>query len=320
MNPEPILSGDRRALARWLTALEAEQPEAQDLLAALYARAGRAHRVGVTGAPGSGKSTLVAALAKAWRARGQTVAVLAVDPSSPFSGGAILGDRVRMQALAGDPGVFIRSMASRGTLGGLAATTADLARALDAAGFDQVVIETVGAGQSEIDVARTAQTTIVIEAPGLGDDVQAIKAGILEIADILVVNKADQPGVEATVRALKSALELESAARVSGEAAPGWSVPVLTTVATVGDGIETVIDALAAHRIQMQSSPIGQQREIQRLRRELEARLRQRVWQRVEARLAPDTLDLLAAQVHQRVIDLESAVKSVLASTHTHTE
>ncbi len=318
MHAEAILSGDRRALARWLTALEAERPEAQALLAELFPRTGRAHCVGVTGAPGSGKSTLVAALAQAWRARGRTVAVIAVDPSSPFSGGAILGDRVRMQALAGDPGVFIRSMASRGTLGGLATTTSDLARALDAAGFDQVVIETVGAGQSEVDVARTAQTTIVIEAPGWGDDVQAIKAGILEIADLLVVNKADQPGVEATVRALKTALDLESAARSGETAAPSWIVPVLTTVATSGVGVAAVIEALAAHHAHLDDTTMGAMRETQRLRRELESRLRQRVWQRFAEHIEPAQLDALALRVCNREMDLESAVKSILSAGYAN--
>ncbi len=310
MDPEPILAGDRRALARWLTALEGERPDAQTLLATLYERTGRAHIVGVTGAPGSGKSTLAAALARAWRARGDTVAVLAIDPSSPFSGGAILGDRVRMQALSGDPGVFIRSMASRGTLGGLAATTADLARALDAAGYTHVLIETVGAGQSEVDIARAAHTTIVVEAPGWGDDVQAIKAGILEIADVLVVNKADQPGADATERALRTALELESAARIEPEA-QRWAVPVLATVATTGAGVDEVIDALAAHRVHLTDTTQGEQRELQRLRRELEIRVRQRLWQRFVTRIAPDSLDALAAAVYRHEMDLESAVKSV---------
>lgn len=321
MDIDRILAGDRRALARWLTALEDERPEAQATLSALYPRTGRAHLVGVTGAPGSGKSTLVAVLARAWRARGQTVAVLAVDPSSPFSGGAILGDRVRMQSLAGDPGVFIRSMASRGTLGGLAATTADLARALDAAGFDVVVIETVGAGQSEIDVARAAQTTIVIEAPGLGDDVQAIKAGILEIADLLVVNKADQPGADATARALKAALELEQAARAGGvnaSDAAHWSVPVLSTIATNGQGVEDVIEAVVAHRRFLQETPHGSDRERQRVRRELESRLRQRVWQHFTVGFEMSVLEELAARVCAREIDLESAVKSALSSRRTN--
>ncbi len=203
-----LLNGSRRALARALTVIENERPEAPALLTALYPRTGRAWVIGVTGAPGTGKSSLVNAMAVAYRKTGKTVAIVAVDPTSPFTGGAILGDRIRMRDLSGDAGVFIRSMATRGSLGGLARTTRDAVRALDAAGFDIILIETVGAGQSEVDIARAAQTTLVVEAPGLGDDVQAIKAGILEIADVLVVNKADRPGADNTVRALRAMLEL----------------------------------------------------------------------------------------------------------------
>ena len=207
-DPAAVAAGDRRALARLLTQIENGAPEAEAALAALFAHTGRAHLIGITGPPGSGKSSLVSALAKVYRQAQLSVGIVAVDPSSPFSGGAILGDRIRMRDLAGDSGVFIRSMASRGSLGGLARATADVARALDAAGFDRVLIETVGAGQTEVEIARAAQTTVVVEAPGLGDDVQAIKAGLLEVADVLVVNKADQPGADAAVRALRASLDL----------------------------------------------------------------------------------------------------------------
>src|SRR4029077_17317416 len=173
-----------------------------------YPFTGHAHIIGVTGAPGTGKSSLVSTLARHYRSSGLTIGIVAVDPTSPFTGGAILGDRIRMRDLAGDPGIFIRSMASRGSLGGLARASADLVRALDAAGFDRILIETVGAGQTEVDIARAAQTTVVVEAPGLGDDVQAIKAGLLEVADVLVVNKADLPGADAAVRALRASLDL----------------------------------------------------------------------------------------------------------------
>ena len=205
-----VLSGDRLALSRSITLVENEQPGARDLLSALFPHTGRAHIVGVTGAPGTGKSTLVTALARAYRTAGQTVAIAAIDPSSPFTGGALLGDRVRMRALSGDAGVFIRSMATRGSLGGLAKTTNDVVMALDAAGFDRVIVETVGVGQAEVEIASTAHTTLVVEAPGLGDEVQAIKAGILEIADLLVVNKADRPGADRTIRALELMLEIEA--------------------------------------------------------------------------------------------------------------
>jgi len=197
------------ALARLLTQVENDSPEGRAALAELFPYTGKAHLIGVTGAPGTGKSSLVNQLALHYRKIGdQRVAIVAVDPSSPFTGGAVLGDRVRMRDLAGDDGVFIRSMASRGSLGGIAQTTAALTQVLDAAGFEIIIIETVGAGQSEVDIARLAHTTLVVEAPGLGDDIQAIKAGILEIADVLVINKADRPGVENTERALRSNLEL----------------------------------------------------------------------------------------------------------------
>ncbi|NIW11068.1 MAG: methylmalonyl Co-A mutase-associated GTPase MeaB, partial [Gammaproteobacteria bacterium] len=200
MDIQPILDGDRLAIARILTQVENNTPEGHQALNELFPYTGRAHLVGVTGAPGTGKSSLVNRLAYHYRhpddgASQKSIAVVAVDPTSPFSGGAVLGDRVRMRDLSGDPGVFIRSMASRGSLGGLAYATAGLVQVFDAAGFDIIMIETVGAGQAEVEIARLAHTTIVVEAPGLGDDIQAIKAGILEIADILVINKADRPGV-----------------------------------------------------------------------------------------------------------------------------
>src|SRR5215207_5348881 len=206
-----VLEGDRLSISRLLTQVENDSQEARDTLAELFPHTGNAHLIGVTGAPGTGKSSLVNQLALYYRkdrTSRKKVAIIAVDPSSPFTGGAVLGDRVRMRDLSGDNGVFIRSMATRGSLGGLAQTTASLAQVFDAAGFDIIIIETVGAGQSEVDVARLAHTTIVVEAPGMGDDIQAIKAGILEIADILVINKADRPGVENTERALRSTLEL----------------------------------------------------------------------------------------------------------------
>ena len=200
---EPLLAGNRRALAKAISHVEDEAAGAQQLLAALYPHTGRAHLIGITGAPGTGKSTLVNALARAYRAQGRTVGVVAIDPTSPFSGGALLGDRVRMRDLSGDPGIFIRSMATRGSLGGLARATSDVLTVLDAGGFDRILIETVGVGQAEIDIASAAHTTIVVEAPGLGDEVQAIKAGVLEIADLFAVNKADREGADHTVMALQ---------------------------------------------------------------------------------------------------------------------
>src|SRR5512138_2841021 len=206
---ESILEGNRLALARLLTQVENDLPEGRAALAELFPHTGKAHLIGVTGAPGTGKSSLVNQLALYYRkTENKRIAIIAVDPSSPFTGGAVLGDRVRMRDLSGDPGIFIRSMASRGSLGGIAQKTASLVQVFDAAGYEIILIETVGAGQSEVDVARLAHPTVVVEAPGLGDDIQAIEAGILEIADVLVVNKADRPGSENTERALRSTLEL----------------------------------------------------------------------------------------------------------------
>src|SRR5512134_111280 len=240
---ESVLEGNRLALARLLSQVENDSPEGRAALAELFPHTGKAHLIGVTGAPGTGKSSLVNQLALYFRKQdNKRVAIVAVDPSSPFTGGAILGDRVRMRDLAGDPGVFIRSMATRGTLGGLAASTASVALALDAAGFEIILIETVGAGQAEVDIARLAHTTLVVEAPGLGDDIQAIKAGILEIADVLVVNKADRPGAENTERALRSMLELSHPTRrnfnhpspaagkgLRVDESPAWIPPILRT-------------------------------------------------------------------------------------------
>ena len=205
-----VIEGNRLLLARAITHVENEDATAHALLGRVYAHAGRGHIIGVTGSPGSGKSTLVTALAQSYRAAGLTVGIVAIDPSSPFTGGALLGDRVRMRTLSGDPGIFIRSMATRGSLGGLSKTTGDVVTLLDAAGFDRVIVETVGVGQAEVEIASTAHTTLVVEAPGMGDEVQAIKAGILEIGDVLVVNKADHPGVERTVQALEMMLEIEN--------------------------------------------------------------------------------------------------------------
>ena len=258
---EAAVTGDRRALARLLTAVENRTPVAEAAMRALYPRAGRAHLVGITGPPGSGKSTLVAALIRHVREAGRPVAVVAVDPSSPITGGALLGDRVRMQSYAADPDVFIRSMASRGHAGGLASTSTAAAAVLDAAGFDLILIETVGTGQSEVEVAAAADTTVVLEAPEMGDEVQAIKAGLLEVADLVVVNKGDKPGAQRTAAQLRAMLVASGGPKVGGqpghdgdEAAGERDRPqpkrpeVLVTTAATGDGVPELLAALDRHR------------------------------------------------------------------------
>ena len=265
---ERLLAGDRRALARAISLLEDDGQAARDLLALLYPHGGQAQIIGVTGAPGTGKSTLVSGLARAYRERGLTVGILAIDPSSPFTGGALLGDRLRMRDLSGDPGIFIRSMATRGATGGLARVAAEAVHALDAAGYARIFLETVGAGQDEVDVARLAHTVVVVEAPGLGDDIQAIKAGILETANILVVNKADRDGAEQALAALRLMLELAYPApaaishhgtqmempAMAASMPTGWRPALLATVATEGRGLPAVIETIEAHRAHLAAS------------------------------------------------------------------
>jgi LAO/AO transport system kinase len=253
-----IVEGSTRALARGLTWVEAGGKRAESLAARLYPHTGRAQIVGVTGAPGSGKSTLVRALALVARARGRTVGVVAVDPSSPFSGGAILGDRIRMNDLALDPGIFIRSMATRGTLGGLSRAAADAVDLMDAAGRSLVLVETVGVGQDEVDVMRLAQTVLVVSVPGLGDDVQALKAGVLEIADVHVVNKADREGADRTVAELRSMLTLIPSVEEA------WMPPVLSASAARDEGIEAIADALDSHMAYLKTGG-----ELERRRRRI---------------------------------------------------
>lgn len=324
-----LRNGDRRALARLLTAVENEREGMDAALAALFPNTGHAWIIGLTGAPGTGKSSLVTALAKAYRQQGESVAILAVDPTSPFTGGAILGDRIRMRDLAGDKGVFIRSMATRGSLGGLARATRDAIRVLDAAGFDRVLVETVGAGQSEVDIVRAAHTTVVIEAPGLGDDVQAIKAGILEIADVLVVNKADRPGVESTVKALRAMLELGhpvsreqmvshhgqtmSADPINHEPSTLWLPPVIRTVAIEGDGLGELTAAIEAHRAYLTQGDRMRRLEQQHIEMELVDRVRETLVKQLLRALPSDTLKDVVKQVQSRKLDPQTAVNQLLA-------
>lgn len=330
-----VLSGSRRSLAKLLTQVENQTEGVNEALAALFPHTGRAWVIGITGAPGSGKSSLVNALAKAYRAQGKTVAIIAVDPTSPFTGGAILGDRIRMRDLSGDSGVFIRSMATRGSLGGLARATRDVIRVMDAAGYDVVMVETVGAGQSEVDIVRTAQTTLVVEAPGMGDDVQAIKAGILEIADVLVVNKADRPGATNTLRALKAMLDLgHPSSRMqmtrhhgellavqnpvtSQQAEKVWIPPVVQSVAASdtpenGNGIAELMQAMENHREFLQAADTGEQLERQRIEIELYERLRHDLMQRFLQTIPAARLDEVIGQVLTRELDPQTATEQLL--------
>jgi LAO/AO transport system kinase len=337
---QSVLQGDRLALARLLTQVENDSTEGRAALAELFPHTGKTHLIGVTGAPGTGKSSLVNQLALHFRREGKRVAILAVDPSSPFTGGAVLGDRVRMRDLSGDAGVFIRSMATRGSLGGLAQATAAMTQVFDAAGFDVTLIETVGAGQSEVDIARLAHTTLVVEAPGLGDDIQAIKAGILEIADVLVINKADRPGVENTERALKSMLELAHPTRhvflhhgrveTNGaftrsvtsptlqptsetlDSAQIWIPPIQRTVAVDGQGIAELAAHIAAHAEYLRVSGDWAARERARLESEMEALLREALMSRFRAEVPNGRFESTLKKVYERELSPWDAVTLLL--------
>jgi len=302
---QALRGGDPRAVARAISAVECGGALARDVIAAIFRYTGRAHVIGVTGAPGTGKSTLVNEIALVYRRRGQRVGIVAVDPSSPFSGGAILGDRLRMQDLHGDDGVFIRSMATRGNLGGLASATADAVQVLDAAGFEIILVETVGAGQSEVDIAKNAHTTLVVDAPGMGDDIQAIKAGILEIADVLVVNKADHEGASATVAALEMNLNLKP------KAENDWRPPVLLTIAIKGEGIAQVVDSIGQHRAFLEANALLRPREHARLRAELEAVAQRELMARLLHNVSGAQIEQLVEKIAAREIDVYQAAEKL---------
>jgi len=306
------LGGNRYALARLISLIEDDGTDARAALATLYPHTGQAHIVGVTGAPGTGKSTLVNELAKALRAQDTTVGVVAVDPSSPFTGGALLGDRVRMRDLAGDPGVFIRSMASRGSLGGLARATNDVVKVLDAVGFAVVLVETVGAGQAEVDIARTAHTTVVIEAPGLGDEVQALKAGLMEIADVLVVNKADRPGAAQTARALEMVINRNVPDARGGVGEDAWRPPILQTIALDGTGVPEVLAAVGAHRDHLRASGLWASRERARVETELRNVLQQEMLGRLLARVGEGQVATWVDRIAAREVDVYTVVQTIL--------
>ncbi len=331
---QSVLSGDRLALARLLSQAENNTAEGRAALVELFPHTGRAHLIGVTGAPGTGKSSLVNRLALEFRGQKKRVAIAAVDPSSPFSGGAVLGDRVRMRDLSGDSEVFIRSMASRGALGGLAQATAAVVQVFDAAGFEIILIETVGAGQGEVDIARLAHTTLVVEAPGLGDDIQAIKAGILEIADILVVNKADRPGVENTEKALRSMLELAHPIQrryvhhgdVMTVLAPpetsdnAWEVPIQRTVATEGKGIADLVAQIEKHEQYLRTTGNWSERERARLTSEVETILSQTLMDQFRSRVPETRYNEVMQQVLERGISPWEAVQLLTDGAHGGTQ
>ena len=335
---EALLAGEHRALARVISKIENRSSGYRDLVSELYAHTGNADVIGITGSPGAGKSTLVDKLAEAYRERGETVGVIAIDPSSPFTGGAVLGDRIRMASTVGDMDVFVRSMSARGTLGGLSTATADAVKAMDAFGKDKIIIETVGAGQNEIDIVRTADTVAVLVPPGSGDDIQTLKAGILEIADIFIVNKADREGADRTVQELREMVHLGEESGLaggaghhgvdamdgdgagwgdvdeSGDDTDDWTTPIVETVATKGTGVDTFIDELGNHRSYLVDSGTHAEKVRQRYAEEIRTLLREDVHALLEDELADSGgIDDLAEAVRQGETDPYSIATDVLA-------
>ncbi|WP_049926211.1 methylmalonyl Co-A mutase-associated GTPase MeaB [Halopiger goleimassiliensis] len=321
---EALLAGEHRALARVISKIENRSPGYRELVSELYAHTGGADVIGITGSPGAGKSTLVDKLAEAYRERGETVGIIAIDPSSPFTGGAVLGDRIRMASTVGDMDVFVRSMSARGTLGGLSTATADAVKAMDAFGKDKIIIETVGAGQNEIDIVRTADTVAVLVPPGSGDEIQTLKAGILEIADVFVVNKADRDGADRTVQELRDMIQLGEGNAGGGagghhsqdvidahddwdpddqddenDETTAWTTPIVETVATRATGVDDLIDAVADHRTYLVES--GEKAEM----------TRQRHAEEIRTLLREDVHDLLETELERAggIDDLAEAVR-----------
>lgn len=300
--------GSRRAIARLISQIEDDPEAARTIIERVHQHTGQAHVIGITGAPGSGKSSLVSRIAAAYRHRDMTVAIIAIDPTSPFSGGAILGDRIRAQTLSGDTGVFFRSMATRGSLGGLSRATGDVAALLDACGYARILVETVGAGQSEVDIASQAHTTLVLQTPGSGDDVQTLKAGILEIADILIVNKADLYGAAQMANILAAMLELAPTAETDA-----WSPPIVLTTATIGKGIGELVDAIEEHVAYLYQSGKKEFLDRRRAGRQMSDLLQQALWSRCLACVGHAQFDHAIDDVVARRIDPYSAVERLLA-------
>jgi len=302
---EQVCAGDPRALARAISMVENRFADSSELLKKLFPHTGHARIIGLTGAPGSGKSTLVDQLAKEYRKQNQTVGIIAVDPTSPYTGGAILGDRIRMQDLHSDPGIYIRSMATRGSLGGLARTTADVATVLDASGRDRVLIETVGVGQDEVDIVRLANVTIVILVPGMGDDVQTIKAGIMEIADIFVINKCDHPGAERVEREIRAMQSLATRK-------DGWTPPVIKTIASEGSGTTDLSAAIAGYEAYLKNENLAFEKNVENWQERLVQMLRDAMLERVRASVDGSSLTRYAAEIAEHKRDPYSLVEEIV--------
>ncbi len=326
---EAAIGGDRRALAKLLSAVENGTPEGEVALQQLFPHTGQAHIVGITGAPGAGKSTLVGKLAREFRRRGKRLAVVAVDPTSPYSGGALLGDRLRMRDLLIDEGVFIRSMASRGHPGGVAAATRDVVSLLDAVGFPLIFVETVGAGQAQVEIARVAHTVVLVEAPGMGDEIQALKAGLMEIADIIVVNKADNPAARITLQAIRAAMGRDVQyghhapdGMEASEAATfeGWEVPILETSAIENRGVVTLADAIEAHRAYLHRSGAWEERLRALARADVESWLQRHLLVLLEQRLGDKALEAAVDAVRTRRLDPATAARRLLTTFATAEE
>ncbi len=305
---ERVRAGDTRALARAITTVENRDKGALELLKGLFPHSGRARVIGLTGSPGAGKSTLVDQLAREFRQSGQTVGIIAVDPTSPYTGGAILGDRIRMQSHFADPGIYIRSMATRGSLGGLARATADVATVLDASGRDVILIETVGVGQDEVDIVRLADVTVVILVPGMGDDVQSIKAGIMEIADIFVINKSDRDGAERVEREIRAMQSLASRA-------DNWTPPIVKTVASEGKGVAELAGAISKYYAFIQQNALAQKKRAENWRERLLEMLRDTLMERVmREHMANGEASRYAAEIAQHQRDPYSLVEEIVGA------
>lgn len=308
-----VLKGDRRSIAKAITIIENSMPEAQELIAQIFPHTGKAHIIGLTGAGGAGKSTLIEKIVREYRRNGKTVGVIAVDPTSPFTGGAFLGDRIRMQELSTDEGVYIRSMATRNYAGGISKATKDAAKILDAAGKDVVIVETAGAGQSEVEIVKVAQTIVVMHAPGLGDEIQAIKAGIMEIADIFVVNKADRENANMTTIDIQTMLQMSNKKG-------GWKPPVLKTVALTGEGVPELIEKLEEHRCFLEGDTEGRKNL---LRTKAEAELQEAIKERISRALIDQLkregkLDKLLREIVEKKIDPASAAEKLVKKAINH--